>query len=195
MRGDYVCFRQNPAELTGERVTAKALDDRACVACLVEIARRLKEKALPFSVAFLCSDQEELGGRGAAVSAFRLNPDSAVVLDVSFGDGPGIDPYECGKLGGGVMIGKSPLLDRRLSDKMVRLAAEKEIPYQIEVMGGRTGTNGDRIAEVRDGVPTALLSVPLRNMHTDCEVVDLTDLASVCDLCTQYILAGGDSDD
>lgn len=189
--GDFVTFSAKPQEMGGSKVMGKSFDDRAAVACIIEIARRLCSKELPFNVAFVLSDGEELGLRGVRTAAFKVNPDEAVALDVSFGDGIGISEDECGKLGGGGMIGLAPLLDRKISDKLKKIAEEKDIPYQSEVMGRSTGTNADMISVNREGVRTGLLSIPLRNMHTDCEIIDLKDLESVCALLCEYILGGG----
>lgn len=189
--GDIVTFNTKPKELIGTVVTGRSFDDRAAVTCLIEIAKRLKDKKLPFNVAFVLSDGEELGMRGARPATFKVNPDEAIAIDVSFGDGIGIAEDECGKLGDGAMIGIAPLLDRKISDKFINLAKEKEIPVQFEVMGRSTGTNADVISLNREGVRTGLLSIPLRNMHTDCEIVDLKDLKALCDLVCEYILSGG----
>ena len=189
--GDFVTFFAEPQELLGTRVTAKALDDRAGVTCLLELARRLSGKKLPFNVVFALTDAEELGVRGAKTATYDITPDEAIALDVSFADGPDIAPTECGKLSSGAMIGVSPVLDREISNKLISLAKENNIPYQTEVMAGRTGTNGDVISLNKSGVRTGLVSIPERNMHTEVEVVDIKDIESVCDILEQYILKGG----
>ena len=189
--GDYVTFRAQPCELLGERVTGKSFDDRAGVACLIELAKRLCGKELPVSVAFVACDMEELGMRGSRTAAFSVSPNEAIALDVSFGDGPGIADEECGKLGGGAMIGISPVIDRRISDRLLDIASEKGLCHQTEVMGGRTGTDADVISLTREGVPCGVVSIPLRNMHSDVELLDLGDLTNVCDLLEGYILSGG----
>lgn len=189
--GDFVTYCAEPQELLGTRVTAKALDDRAGATCLLELARRLSGKKLPFNVVFALTDAEELGVRGARTATFDISPDEAIALDVSFADGPDIAPTECGKLSGGAMIGVSPVLDRGISNKLIALAKEHNIPYQTEVMAGRTGTNGDVISLNKSGVRTGLVSIPERNMHTEVEVVDIKDIESVCDILEQYILKGG----
>ena len=189
--GDFVTFNQLPAALAGSRVTGKSLDNRAGVVCLLELARRLSGKELPFNVVFALTDMEELGTRGAKTAAFNISPDESIVIDVSFADGPDIPSKDCGKLSGGVMIGISPILDKDLSKQLLSIAKEENIPYQTEVMGGRTGTNGDVISISKNGVKTGLVSIPLRNMHTDVEIVDIEDIKSVCDLLEQYILKGG----
>ena len=189
--GDYVTFSAMPQSLIGDRVCGRSFDNRASVACLLEVAKRLKGKKLPVSVAFVFSDAEELGMRGVRPATFKINPQESVVVDVTFGDGIGISPDECGKLGGGGMIGMSPTLDRNLSRKLIEISKQNEIPYQLEVMGRTTGTNADMVSVSREGVRTCTLSIPLRNMHTDVETLDLKDLDAVCDLLEAYILSGG----
>ena len=89
------------------------------------------------------------------------------------------------------MIGVSPVLCRALSDRLISLAAQNGIKYQLEVMGGKPGTNADVISVSRGGVKTCTVSIPLRNMHTETEVLSLSDLNSVCDLLEKYIMSGG----
>ena len=189
--GDYITYRTKASTLFGTRVTGKSFDDRAGVVCLLELAERLSGKKLPCNVVFSICDSEELGLRGAKTAAFRIQPDEAVAIDVSFGDGPDISPDDCGKLSGGAMVGVSPVLDRRISDRLTDIAKTEGIPYQTEVMGGRTSTDGDVISVTANGVRTGLLSIPLRNMHTDVEVIDTEDIKSVCDILESYILSGG----
>ena len=117
----------------------------------------------------------------------------AVAIDVSFGDGPSLSPEECGKLGGGPMIGFSPILSHKISSTLKNIAEKNSIPFQCEVMGGRTGTDADAMSISKCGIPTGLVSIPLRNMHTDCEIVDLKDIQNVCDLLESYILKGGNA--
>lgn len=193
--GDFVTYKVTPSELLGSRISGKSFDNRASVCVLLELARRLSDKKLPISVKFLMSDAEELGLRGATTAAFEIEPDEAVVIDVSFGNGPDISPLECGNLGEGAMLGISPVLCRDISDKLMAVSKENNIKYQIEVMGGRTSTNADVISVSRKGVKTGLISIPLRNMHTPNEVVDIEDINSVCDVLEKYIMSGGVKND
>lgn len=189
--GDYVTFAAEPCCLNGGLVTGRSFDDRSGVACLLEVCSRLSGKRLPVNVAFVFSDGEELGMRGVRPAAFNINPDEAVAVDVSFGDGIGISEEECGKLGKGAMIGFSPSLSSEASKKLCVVAEENGISYQTEVMGDTTGTNADMIGVSRGGVKTATVSIPLRNMHTEVEVLNTADLESVCDLLEKYIMSGG----
>ena len=192
--GDYVTFSNTPKELINDRVCGRSFDDRAAVACLIAVAEFLSSKKLPINVAFVLSDGEELGLRGIRTASFKVNPDEAVAVDVSFGDGIGISSEECSPLGSGAMIGVSPTLDSKISKKLVSLCENKNIPYTSEVMGSKTGTNADMISVNREGVITGLVSIPLRNMHTDVEIADLKDLKAVCDLLCEYVLSGGVKD-
>ncbi len=189
--GDYVTFRQSFRTLLGSRVTGKALDDRAAVFCLIELAKRVYDKELPVNIIISLSEQEELGTRGAVTAAFANECDEAIAVDVSFGNQPGVSADECGRLGQGVMIGISPILNKKMTDRLISLAEKNNIPHQFEVMGGRTGTDADVISVSKEGIPSALISIPLRNMHTPVEVVDSEDIASVIDLLEAYILGGG----
>ena len=188
--GDYVTFSVTPFEM-GNLLCGRSFDDRAAVTCILELAKRLSGKDLPCNVAFVLSDGEELGLRGIRTASFKVNPNEAIAVDVSFGDGPDISADDCGKLGKGGMIGISPSLDKRVSQKLIDIAKENNIPYQLEVMGSSTGTNADMISVTREGVKTTTLSIPLRNMHTEVETLDIKDLYSVCDLLERYILSGG----
>ncbi len=193
--GDFVTYKTTASELKNNCVTGKSFDDRAGVCVLLELAKRLSNKPLPITVKFLLSDAEELGLRGATTSAFTASPDEAVAIDVSFGNGPDISAYESGNLGSGAMLGISPVLSRQISDKLISIAKDNNIKYQTEVMGGKTSTNADVISISKSGVKTGLISIPLRNMHTDCEVLNLSDIESVCDILEHYILSGGAKND
>ena len=188
--GDRVSFAAKPCEMRNGRVTGKSLDDRAGVAVVIEAARRLAS-CPDVTLLVSLSSQEEIGCRGARTLTFGADPTEAIAVDVSFADGPTVPPRECGKLGAGPMIGVAPVLNRAMTDRLIALAQEKEIPFQLEVMGERTGTNADAISLTKAGVPTALISLPQRNMHTPCEVVDLADLQHTADLIVAYVEKGG----
>lgn len=188
--GDYVTLSALPFEM-GSLLCGRSFDDRAAVACILEVAKRLSGKQLPCNVAFVLSDGEELGLRGIRTASYKINPQEAIAIDVSFGDGPDISDDDCGKLGKGGMIGISPSLSKEISQKLIDTAKANSIPYQLEVMGSSTGTNADMISVTREGVKTATLSIPLRNMHTEVETINIKDLYSVCDLLENYILSGG----
>lgn len=187
--GDRVTFCNDFAELQGSKVAARSLDDRAGIAALLRCAELLKDKELPLNVAILFSDMEEIGGSGALTESFSLYPDEAVAVDVSFGNAPDIPSNESGILGKGAMIGISPILSKAVTDELKAAAVKAAVPFQFEVMGGRTATNADKITTVKGGVPTGLVSIPLRNMHTPTEVVDVKDIEATAELLAEYILS------
>lgn len=188
--GSRVTFKPRFAELNEHLVTSKALDDRAGMAAILHCLRQLK-KPLPYRIAIAFCVQEELGCRGASPAVYSVRPDCAILTDVSFALTPDADPNQCGKLSQGVMIGISPILNKALTDELFSLAEKASIPFQYEVMGGSTGTDADRISCALTGIPSALLSIPQRYMHTPVEVVDVRDVAAVGDLMAAYIMNGG----
>lgn len=188
--GSRVSYAPHFIELNENVVSSKALDDRAGIAAILHCLRKTEGRhGVNIAVAFCV--QEELGCRGVTPAVRSLQPDCAIVTDVSFALTPDADPRKCGKLGKGVMIGISPILNTSMTDRLFDLAEKNEIPYQYEVMGGSTGTDADRVTVSLMGVPTALLSIPQRYMHTPIETVDVRDIATVGALMASYITEGG----
>lgn len=189
--GDIVSF-YSPAQAMGKTVVCgKSLDNRAGVAALIRTAELLENKELPYNVCFLLSWNEEIGLRGAKTAAFELKPDCAVAVDVSFGNMPGVSADKTRKLGSGTMIGISPILSRKVTDKLFELADNFEIKHTEEVMAGATGTDADVITATGAGIPCGLLSIPLRSMHSCYETVDARDIEATAQLLCQFALSGG----
>lgn len=180
-------FRAHFERLPGGRVCSKALDDRAGVAAVLHCLERLKGAELSCDVAVAFCVQEELGTRGAMTASHSLRPDKAIAVDVSFAWTPDADPVKCGVMGKGPMIGWSPCLDYGITRRLEELAGKRAIPFQAEVMGGDTGTDADAIASARTGVPTGLLSIPLRYMHTPVEMVQVSDVEQVGALMAAFV--------
>ncbi len=193
--GDYVTFDGEFFPLGENRVTSKSLDNRAGCAVLALLAERLKKENLPVNVKFLFSEGEELGLRGARTAAYGINADEAIIVDVSFGDAPDVKGDDCSPLGSGVMIGVSPILCRNITRTLEDIAVKNNIPFTNEIMGSTTGTNADVISIIKEGISCGLVSIPLRNMHTDCEIVDIRDIEATVDLLLKYILSGGVNND
>lgn len=189
--GDRAVLTCTVRKLMGNRVSGTALDDRSGCACIIRAAQLVKDQNPDYCVMVVCSTREEVGGQGAQIRTYTLEPTEAIAVDVSFAKQPGAQNLTA-ELGGGPMIGFSAALDRRISKKLIRLAKENDIPYQLEAMGGRTGTNCDEIGVSRGGVRTGLISVPQRNMHTPAEVCDLEDMENIAKLIAAYIMDGKD---
>ncbi|MFV0496849.1 MAG: M20/M25/M40 family metallo-hydrolase [Candidatus Fimivivens sp.] len=187
--GDRIVLDGCLEPLFADRVCAAALDDRAGCAAIIRAAQLLKKTQKAEVIVALVS-QEEVGSSGAATAAFAVAPDFAFVVDVSMGLTPDEKAESCGEMGKGPMIGVAPILDRRLSRQLTETAKRANIPWQIEVMRGRTGTDADAIAVSGRGVRTALVSIPLRFMHTPSEVVALSDVENTARLIAETV--GGD---
>lgn len=183
--GDRVTFKRNFTPLLNGRISASCLDDRSGVASILLCLDRLKK--LPCKITVLFSSQEELGTRGAKIGPYSKNVDEAISVDVSFAYSNGCDKSDCKGLGKGAMIGFSPILDKDMSRRLVQISRDKNIPYQCEIMSGRTGTNADVISISEKGIKTGLISIPERYMHQPVEVVDIADIESVSDLICAYI--------
>ena len=191
--GDRVTFNSEYKELLGTRVTGKAFDDRSGVTAILYAIDLLKNELdkLDCSFSALFSTQEEIGERGACIGGYSIMPDYAIAVDVSFAYTEGENRAYCGALGKGGMIGISPCLDRDFSNDLIRIAKEKNIPYQYEVMSGLTSTNADRFAVAGEGAKSVTLSIPLKYMHTPVEIIDLNDIKYVGELIAEYIRGVG----
>lgn len=152
----------------------------------------IKDRQTAFNVCAMLSSQEETGERGAKTGAYAVNADMAIVIDVSFAKTHGETDEGCGTLGKGPMIGIAPSLSSRMSQRLIEIAKEKDIPYQVEVMSGTTGTNADAIGVSRGGVMTVTVSVPLKHMHTPAEIVDVADIENSAALIAEFLESAGD---
>ncbi len=189
--GDPIILRQGCADLLNNRVTGKALDNRAGVAVLLNVLDAVSKMPLPVELFTVFSAGEEFSGFGARHAAWEIAPDEALVVDVTHGTSPNTPKDKAFALGSGAVIGISPVLSGEVTARLMELADCHSIPYAREAAGGRTGTNSDHIAASRTGVATGLISIPLRYMHSGCEVVDLADMQACSRLISRYILQGG----
>lgn len=192
--GDAVTYNQSFAELMNGRVTGKSLDDRAGIAVLLKAVEFVCQTNCDAKLSVLFSAQEEVGTRGAGAGTFNIVPDEAISVDVSFALAPDLPKHKCGAIDGGAMIGVSPILNPVMTNELKRIAKQNNIPYSLEIMGGETGTNADAISLTAQGVPTALISIPQRNMHTPVEVVSVKDVESCSRLIADYIIENGGSE-
>jgi putative aminopeptidase FrvX len=190
--GDQVVIAAEPVDLPNGRVASRALDNRLGVFVAIEVARRVKEAgggAGP--VAGVAAVQEEIGAHGARVMAYGLEPDLAIVVDVTHAtDAPGVDPGELGDhgLGSGPVITRGAIVNRALTDLLDEVAAAEGIEGSTEAAGRSTGTDADVVHLSRTGVPSAVVSIPLRYMHSPVELVELADVEATIKLITALAL-------
>ncbi len=187
--GDRVTVNSSFREMGG-LISAPSLDDRSGVCVILRALEMLRSRKLKYDLAVCFSAQEETGERGVKQAAFRLAPDEAIIVDVSFGRTPDSAAHETAELGSGAMIGVSAVLDRAMTDSLKGLAEKNSIPYTVEVMPSSTGTNADAVSVSRSGVKCCTISIPIRYMHTPIETVDTRDIEASAKLIAAY--AGGD---
>jgi putative aminopeptidase FrvX len=174
--GDLVTLRREFTQLQGNLVAGKSFDDRTAVAAILVCLEGLASVRHAWDVYAVATVQEEVGLRGAITSAYGLSPDAAIAIDVTFGNQPGVSEAETVEMDKGPAIGFGPNIHPKLHEALVEVAKELEIPYQVEPVPGRSGTDAWAIQVTREGIPTALLGIPLRNMHTSVETVSLKDV-------------------
>jgi len=182
--GDPIVFSAPPVELAGGRVASRSLDNRAGVYVALEAFRRLEGR----EIAVVATTHEELGGQGAEVAARVLLPEVALALDVTYAtDTPGGDVHESGahRLGGGPAIFRGPTVHPRVFELLTEAAQAQGIGYSVET-GSKTATDADSVFGSGAGIPTGVVSVPLRNMHSPIEVVELADLEACVELVVAF---------
>ncbi|TYQ15470.1 UNVERIFIED_CONTAM: endoglucanase [Acetivibrio alkalicellulosi] len=185
--GDFISFSAKPMVLKNNKFSSKSLDNRAGVAILIDIMERLDKLRYDWDVHFVATVQEEVGLRGAIIAAYNVCPDMAIVLDACHGDIPDVSKDSVYQLGKGPAIGIGPNLHTKLTKELIEYAKEENIPYQIDVEPGNTGTEAWAIQVSKTGVPTLLVSFPLKYMHTTVETVHLNDIKNAGKLISGFI--------
>lgn len=189
--GDIGVFSSKPFPLSDKYFTGKALDNRvSCVTLLYTL--ELLNNFIPKSdVYFIFNIREEDGSPGAKTSAYNLKPDLAIILDVTHGDIsiPSMPKIETGK---GPAMGIGPVVNFEYLRRLKDLADQISVNYQLEPINGRSGTDTDLIQITRGGIPTLLISLPLRYMHTPYEVVNIRDIEETARLLSYFLTRGGE---
>jgi len=187
--GNLISFSSGPVELTGGKLCGHTLDNRASVAALTLALEALPALRHAWDAWFVATVHEETSYAGAATSARALNPDLALVLDVTYGKGPGSSGWESYPLGGGPTIGIGPEIHPFLANRLKQVADELEIPVTFEPIPKLSSTEADAYQLAGSGIPTALIEIPVRNMHTSVEIVALEDIARAARLVTGFIVS------
>jgi endoglucanase len=188
--GDPVVIAAEPLRLTDDRIASRAMDNRLGAYVALEALRRCHERGpLQGSFAAVAAVQEEIGLFGARTSAFEVRPDVAVAVDVTHAtDAPGVDEKEVGShpLGSGPAIGRGSTLSPKVFELLVEAAEEAGIDYTVSASGRGTSTDADAIQISRSGIPTGLVSIPLRYMHSPVELCDLGDVEAAIELIAAF---------
>ncbi len=190
--GDRAIIYSEPRELINDKFVAGSLDNKAGVAALILCAEEISKIDLDdICVTIALTSREEVNSLGAKVASYLLDPTECICIDVSFASQNGVPKHKCGEMAKGPMIGFSPIINKGIYNKLISICKENDINYQLEVMGGRTGTNLDYMTESKSGIKGALVSIPIRYMHSWNEVVDVNDIKDVAKLISLYIKNGG----
>ena len=190
--GDSVCAATDYKYLVNDRLAARALDDRIGAFIVLEVLREAKKRGCKNGIYALTAVGEETTCRGAYWGSQTVKPHEAFAIDVTYAtDYPGSNPNASGdiKIGGGPAICHSSIVSKRMNKKLISLAKDLDIKLQEEVSPAYTYTDADKIHFSNDGVATALVSIPLRYMHSSVEVLSLKDVQEIIDLLTEYVCA------
>lgn len=192
--GDPMVIDQGVSELPNGRLAGRAFDDRAGAFVVLEVARLLARMSVKAELHTVGTVQEEIGSRGAITSSFGIAPEVGIAVDVTFAtDHPMMDSAEKRegkvKLGGGPVLSRGANINPVLYEHLLQTAKAKKIPVQIVADGRATPTDADPMQISRGGVAAALVSIPLRYMHTPGEIVSVDDLDHTIQLIAHAIAA------
>lgn len=193
--GDFITYKSSVIELCNNLLSSKSLDDKIGVAVLAAVAINLFGKESKYDLYLVASSQEELGARGSITVTNRIMPDECIAIDVTHAnDYPHMLPFLSGeiKLGKGAVIALGPNISSLIGGRLKRLATEKEYKQQIQAIPYPTGTDARQVQVTGNGIPTALISIPCRYMHSPVEVVSTDDFDSVVNTLTDYCLLNND---
>jgi putative aminopeptidase FrvX len=188
--GDPIVIDVACRRLNGAKIVSRAMDDKAGAFVVAEVMRALSRRTLKISVIGVATVQEEIGLRGAITSAYRVHPDAGIAIDVGFAsDHPETDAKKMGevKLGGGPNLHRGANINPILEAELARTAKRLKMPCQITANARATGTDANAIQLSRGGAATALISIPVRYMHTPVEVLSTKDLDACIKLLTEFL--------
>ena len=185
--GAPVGFKPVYGELMNGRIYGKAFDDKACGACVVWALSDIPASDLAGDVYFLFSAEEEVGCRGAATAAFGVQPDYALIMDVTHAAVPEVKERNLSPFDSGVVVEVAAATDRKLTMMVKDLCDKGEIPYTVQACPGSTGTNANVLGMSIDGIPSVLCSLPLKSMHSAAEVISLKDAEALGNLAKAFV--------
>lgn len=174
--GDIITFKSPLVSMKNGFVNGKSIDDRAGVAVMLEAMKELNRLHFNADVYFVATVQEEVGVRGATISTYSVNPDIGIAIDVTHGDTPDSSKEDTHAMNKGPSIAIGPNLHPKLTKRLMDIAKEYGLEYQIEVAPGPTGTDARVMQIVREGISTVLVEIPLRYMHTTVETLNMDNV-------------------
>ncbi len=187
--GDRVAFAQQPQMLGEETIMGPGLDNRASVAAFTLALEALQGRTHGWDAYFAATVQEEETLGGAKTIAYELRPDVAVAVDVTFAEGPGVQPPRGFPLGEGILLGFGPNIHPKVHEAVKAVAERLEIPYKVEYLPTHSGTDAMALQVAGAGAATMVVSIPLRYMHTPVEMVSLKDIRRAARLLAEFVVA------
>jgi endoglucanase len=184
--GDYVTFKGKYSIMQDDLRSAKALDNRASVACGILVLQELAKVDHALHVHFVATSQEEYTGLGARIHAFKIPVEFAIIVDVTHAEHPDLKEHQYFPLNSGPAIVRGATVPAKLSNLLIETAKAMEIPYQVQPVPSRTGTDADDIAFSREGIASCIVGIPLRYMHTPVEIVSLKDIERAARLIIEF---------
>jgi endoglucanase len=185
--GDRVSFAQEPLELKGDTLAGHSLDNRASIAAITHCLQELQGRRHLWNVWAVATTQEETTMGGARTSAFQLRPELAVAIDVTYGRSPGSPEHKTFPLNEGPTLGWGPNVHPGLHQAFKHVADQLEMSFKVEVMPRHSGTDAFAMQVAAEGIPSMVISIPLRYMHTPVEVVGLKDITRAGVLLAAFI--------
>ncbi|MGE5591451.1 MAG: M20/M25/M40 family metallo-hydrolase [Bacillota bacterium] len=185
--GDVVTVRREPLEMLEGHLAGKAMDDRACVAVLYECLQELEHARFQAEVLAVATTAEEITSAGAETVTFEQAPDAAIAVDVTFAEQPGTEEDETWDPSKGPVLTMGPNISPRVFEALREAARELDMEVQIEAAPDHTGTDAWSMQVVAAGVPTALVSVPIKYMHTSVETLSLENVSRAARLLARFI--------
>jgi tetrahedral aminopeptidase len=185
--GDIISFAQPPLELSGDTMAGHSLDNRASVAAVTLCLQELTNIRHKWDVWAVATSQEEETLGGAKTSSYAIRPDLAIAIDVTFAKGPGTPDHGTFPLDDGLTLGWGANMHPVLYTKFKELAEQLDIPNHIEIMPGRSGTDALALQVTAEGIPTMVIGIPLRYMHTPVELVALRSITRTARLLSEFI--------
>lgn len=186
--GDLISFAQKPIEMGAEYIAGHSLDNRASVVAVTHCLELLQERPHAWDVWAVASAQEEETMAGAYTSAFAIHPELAVAIDVTFAKGPGANDYRTFTLGKGPTLGWGPNIHPLLHRQFKDLAEKLEFTHLLEPLPRHSGTDAYALQVTAEGIPTMVVSIPLRYMHTPVEMVTMQDIRRAGRLLAEFIV-------
>ncbi len=184
--GDSITLPQSVGMLGKKQISAKTMDDRASVAALIACMKKLRGIKLGCDVYAVAAVQEEVGCRGGKTTSFSIKPDIAIAVDVTHGITPD-NSKSAFNVGSGAVISKGPNIHPRLGERLEETAKERGIKYSIDIEGGCTGTDAWEMQVSGGGTAAALISIPLKYMHTSVETLAVSDVKAAADILAEFI--------